>query len=84
MIYKEELHWWLNDDFSGKEVIRYKNKTVFKKNGMLHNLTGAAIRHNNGDEEYYINGVKLTDDEWNMKMRKKKIDSLIEKTKESA
>lgn len=82
MIYNDELHWWLNDDFSGKEVIRYKNKVEFKKDGLYHNLSGAAIKHQDGKEEYYINGVKLTDEEWNMKMRKKKITKLVNISKD--
>lgn len=80
MIYNEELHWWLKDDFEGKSAIRFKNRIEFKKNGVYHNLTNSAIIYTDEkDDEYYINGVKYTIDEWKFKLRKRKLNSLLKK-----
>lgn len=84
MDYKEELHWWLIDDYQGKEVIRFNDRVEFKKSGILHNVSGAAVKFvADIDDLYYIDGIKFTYDEWNFKMRKRKIDKLVERTKES-
>lgn len=37
-------------------------KVIFK--GKLHNWEGPAIIYPNGKEEYYINGIKYTLDDW--------------------
>lgn len=85
MTYDEKKHDWLVDNHKGKEVIRYKNKVVFKKDDKLHNLSGASIKYNTDDiDEYHINGIKYTFDEWNFKMRRRKINRLLKITKKKS
>lgn len=37
---------------------------IFMQNGKLHRLDGPAIIRKNGDKEYWIQGVKLTESEF--------------------
>lgn len=44
---------------------------AFSCNGKLHNWDGPALIHPNGEEEYYLNGIKKTKDEWKEAIKNK-------------
>ena len=77
---------WLFDDISNmKEVIRFKDHIEYRYKGKLHNETGFAyinisygdIKASDEDKFYYINGNKISYNEWNILIRKNKIIKLL-------
>lgn len=84
-ITKDDVHKyrWMFDDMDGlKEKIVFKDKTVYKLSGELHNHTGPAVIHRgdkpgDGDVEYYLMGVKMTERQWEVNTRRYKIEKLV-------
>ena len=74
---------WLFDDISViTEKIRFKDRIEFRNAGKLHNEYGSAlikITEKGIVEEYYLKGIKLEYDEWNIFTRKNKLEKIIEK-----
>ena len=80
---------WLTLPYKNS-IIRYSNRTEYKKDGKLHRLNGPAIEyietnpHNTKDDEYFIEGKKFDDyEEWlkisKQKLRKLKLKKLMDK-----
>ena len=46
-------------------------------NGKLHREDGPAFEWADGGKEWYLNGKMLTEQEWKIKVRKKKIGRLL-------
>jgi hypothetical protein len=42
-----------------------KNYVAWYLNGKLHRTDGPAIEHSDGDKEWYLNGIELTEEEFN-------------------
>ena len=55
--------WLINNyDF---QIIKFKDRTEYKKNNKYHNIFGPAIDYKNDDKnEYYIKGKKLLKKDW--------------------
>jgi len=66
------------------EIKHQKNgDTVHLLNGWLHNTLGPAVRKNDGSCEWYLDGLRHSEDEWKiiMKSRNKIKEIEIEKFK---
>jgi hypothetical protein len=68
-------------------------KTYSLKNGFLHSITGPALiiiyphtfrHHDRIIEKYYIDGFHCSFDDWNIKMRKFKIENIFNKISKKA
>ena len=71
---------WLNNDIKNS-IIRFKDRTEYKKNNQYHRLNGPAIDY--GQENlnvYYYKGHKMSKEDWNKitikELRKIKIKKL--------
>lgn len=83
---------WLYDNMKGlKEMISFRDRTEFRVSGKLHNHTGPALilkydpLHKSKPSEensksYYLNGIKMDEEQWQLNMRNYKVDKLIKKT----
>ena len=74
---------WMNLPFKNS-IIRFANRTEYKKNGKYHRLNGPAIDYNGHLGDFYINGVLFTDIElWKktatLILRKVKLKKLNQK-----
>ena len=90
----EEEYKWLYDEINGlKEKIVFRNRIEYRVNGKIHNSKGPAIIHTydpltmeypseNDYKEYYINGNKLTEEEWSIYNREYKIKKIMKKSKQ--
>jgi hypothetical protein len=87
----EKDYSWLFDDMTNmKEKIKFRDRIEYRVNGELHNPFGpAVIRFKNlykladdfEEKEYWIRGVKKTEKEWNIMIRKIKLKRLMKKIK---
>ena len=59
-------------------VIDGKGNKHWYLNGKRHRKDGPACVWENGDKEWWLNGKMLTEQEWKIVMRKKKIGKLLE------
>jgi len=85
---------WLYDNLDGlKEKIVFRDRIEYRIGGELHNHKGPALIHtydplfrthpdSETSEEYYLKGLKMTKEQWNINTRKYKVNKIIEKTKE--
>lgn len=62
-----------------EQIISFKDKIEYRKNGLLHNTSGPAItprKNYNGSsdivDEYYIDGKRLNINQWNEIVKKEK------------
>lgn len=58
--------WLVNRTFhrdNGPAIVR--NATHWYQHNRLHRLDGPAVEWSSGDKEYWIDGVPLTEKEWN-------------------
>jgi hypothetical protein len=57
----------------------YENGTKVWKlpNGLLHRENGPAVEYASGNEAWYINGIKFTEQEYKYKTRSKKLKLLL-------
>lgn len=93
MVNKDE-YGWLCDDMEGKkEKILFRDRVEYRVSGKLHNPVGPAVINTydpltmiSPDEdnykEYYINDVKMNEEEWSLYNREHKLKRLKKKTKE--
>ncbi len=51
-----------NDDYV--IIICSTGTKVWTKNGQMHRENGPAVEYNNGDCEWFINGIGYTQEEW--------------------
>lgn len=84
----KEEHQWLYDNMDGlKEKIRFQDRTEYRMSGVLHNRFGPAIVYNSGtltdgkELIYYIKGVKISPEDWELIMRDNKIKKIKSKMK---
>jgi hypothetical protein len=68
---------WLVDDSVQK--IRFSNRYEYKVAGKLHREDGPAIEFfDNVGDQYYLNGGRLSEDEWKGYKRMIQIDKMIQ------
>ena len=46
-------------------------------NGKRHREDGPAVEWNNGDKSWFLNGVEYTEQEYNLKIRNRKLKKLL-------
>lgn len=92
MVDKEEYSWLYDDMDKLKEKINFRDRIEYRINGKIHNSKGPAIilRYDpllltTPDEEsvnnYYINGNKLSFDDWKIYNRECKLKKIKKKIK---
>jgi len=59
----ENINYLIN---TSPQIILFRDRKVFKKNRVCHNVNGAAIEPYNSSipSKYYIKGEELTYEEW--------------------
>lgn len=81
---------WLYDYMDGlKEKIVFRDRIEYRKSGKFHNHIGPAIIYKydglhkaipSDENEYYLEGIKMTEEQWNINIRKYKVKKIIKKT----
>ncbi len=56
----------LNHREDGPAIEGLLNYKAWYKNGLLHREDGPAIQYPNGDKEYWVNGKKLSEEQFNL------------------
>ena len=86
-------HSWLYDNMKGlKEKIVFRDRIEYRIEGKLHNHIVPAIIYKydglhktnpseDDFEEYYLKGLKMTKEQWNINSREYKIKRLVKKIK---
>ena len=59
------------------EINKYGNKYWKSPNGLFHREDGPAIEIANGYKEWFLNGIKYTEQEYKKKMRLKKLEHIL-------
>lgn len=84
----EEKYIWLCDEIEGlKEKITFRNRTEYRISGKLHNNKGPAVINKfdpllltkpeeDDVNEFYLKGIKLTEEEWIIYNREYKLKKL--------
>jgi hypothetical protein len=69
------LDWMNNDNI---QVIRFKDRIEYRENNELNRLDGPSIEYFSPDKDdlYYINGKKITFDEFKILSKKEKMKQL--------
>jgi len=71
-----EVESWLTNDED--QFISFVDRVEYRHKNKLHRLNGPAIVfHNNIGDQYYIDGEKLSKDEWDNFNRTRLIDNLM-------
>lgn len=69
---------WLCVD-EGNQIHRYRDRIEYKKNYVLHRTDGPAIEYlDNLKNQYYIEGVKYSEDEFKNYFKNKLIDQILQ------
>jgi hypothetical protein len=72
---------WLSDDINKiREKIVFRDRTEYRVKGVLHNISGPAFITAKYSE-YYIKGKLVTEEEWNILIRKFKLKRLLNNIK---
>lgn len=91
-INKDNYDWLYDNMDKLKEKIIFRDRIEYRISGKLHNHVGPAIIYTydglhktNPDEsnyqEYYLNGLKMDEEQWIINTRKYKVKKLIKKSK---
>ena len=70
--------WWLNGKRHGEDGPAVEYSNGYKEwwlNGKLHREDGPAVERSDGDKEWWLNGKKLTEKEFNTRMKPKNTSS---------
>jgi hypothetical protein len=73
--------WWLNDECHREDGPAIESASGFKQwflNGKCHREDGPAIEWADGDKEWFRNGKKLTEKQFNKKMKKPCKNKVVE------
>ena len=73
--------WWLNGKLhreGGPAVEHVNGSKSWFLNGKRHREDGPAIEYADGDKAWYLNDINLTEKEWKLKIRKKKLKRIID------
>ena len=77
---KESILKWYKENFSTKEngfTVIYRYKTIFwLLNGQFHCDDGPAIQRKDGNDEWWLYGKKVTEDEFKYFLEKKELNAI--------
>lgn len=72
-IFSDYHEWWGNDEFhreDGPARVTPGGTREWYQYGARHREDGPAVERSNGTREWWLNGIELTDDEWQARMTK--------------
>ena len=75
-----DKYWFLNGIWhreDGPAVEWANGSKLWYLNGQIHSEDGPAVEWADGNKEWCLNGKMLTEQEWKIKVRKKKIGRLL-------
>lgn len=83
------INEWLWDDINNlKQKIRFKDRIEYRVNGKLHNSTGPAlitfgdvVKKTVDVETFYIKGIEIPHDEWEIMVRPTKLKKIMKNIK---
>ena len=77
----EKYKWLYEDTTNLKEKINFRDKIIYRKNGLLHNITGHAYisKENENENKYYLNGELMLENQWLIQNTKYKIQKIKSK-----
>ena len=71
--------WWINGELhreDGPAIEWYDGSKCWYIKGKYHREDGPAFEYRNGYKEWYLNGIRYSEQEWQQKFIKIKLDRL--------